>query len=223
MVRYNAEILIKIANRDKCDFLNIPDNLSSATKIEFVCSCGDIGRKNIVAIYKLGGAFCKTCTIQNSYSKRDANYKRNQTVKNAWESAHGAPHGYWNARENVCAYVEWLGNKLQYTNVEDWYNVSQNDFNTNKGIGVLGKFDHSYLNVLCYVFPDFQFLPWKFTTVPNGFWTDFEHIKQYLDWLYHHLGYTELYDWVNIHQRDFTMNYGCGLLFNKTGKDPLKS
>ena len=44
---------------------------------------------------------------------------------------------FWNKEENVKWYLNWLFEKLGYTNIEDWANVTRNDFKNNYGCCLL--------------------------------------------------------------------------------------
>ena len=48
------------------------------------------------------------------------------------------------------------------------------------------------------VYPEHEWLPWKFSNSPKGFWKKKENQKKFFDWLGKELGYKTLDDWYNI-------------------------
>jgi hypothetical protein len=42
--------------------------------------------------------------------------------------------------ENVKSYIAWLGDKLGYTTMEDWYKIKQANFIDTGGAGLLAKY-----------------------------------------------------------------------------------
>ena len=125
------------------------------------------------------------------------------------------PFGYWNKIENQKKYMEWLGNKLGYTSMEDWYKVNQKDFVDNYGATLLSRKYNGLLQCLKSIFPNYEWLPWKFTNSLKGFWDNIENQKAYMKWLGNKLGYTCMEDWYKISTKDFQYNYGNGLCFSK--------
>src|SRR5690348_12861840 len=47
------------------------------------------------------------------------------------------PHGYWKVTENQRKFVDWLGQKLEYKSLDDWYNVTQEDIHKHGGTRLL--------------------------------------------------------------------------------------
>lgn len=48
------------------------------------------------------------------------------------------------------------------------------------------------------VFSDYEWLPWKFNTVPKGFWDDKENVKKYMNWLGNQLNVNTMEDWYRV-------------------------
>ena len=76
---------------------------------------------------------------------------------------------------------------------EDWYSVfSIKEFN-NHGISnrQTNKFHHSINDIVRDLFPDFQFLEWKFTQTRRGYWDDKNNMIKYLNWLEKEMGWED--------------------------------
>lgn len=79
--------------------------------------------------------------------------------------------------------------------MEDWYNASIKDISTRGGTTLLNNHNYSIYKMLTTVFPEYNWLPWKFPTIPKGYWNDTSKHRFYLDWLGNKLGYKQMTDW----------------------------
>jgi aromatic ring-cleaving dioxygenase len=131
--------------------------------------------------------------------------------------------GTWQDKENHKTYAIWLGEKLNYKNMEDWYKITQKDIHSNHGCGLLGTYyNNSSLQFLKSVFPQERWLPWKFTVTANNIWKDKQNHKDYAIWLGEKLNYKNMEDWYKITAKDIHSNHGCGLLHNYYNNSPLQ-
>ena len=48
------------------------------------------------------------------------------------------------------------------------------------------------------IFHEKEWLPWKFETVPNGFWNDKNNQRNFLEWLGNELGFKNQDDWYKV-------------------------
>jgi hypothetical protein len=129
---------------------------------------------------------------------------------------------FWNDIENHKKYTEWLGNKLGYTEKEHWYNITYNIIAEHHGGGVLSKYHQSPIQFLKTIYPDYEWLEWKFGMASLGTWNDINNHKKYAEWLRNILGYTEPEQWYNISRSDFENNSGGGLLGVCYNSSPIK-
>jgi hypothetical protein len=136
-----------------------------------------------------------------------------------------APQNSWDSRENQLKYITWLGEQLGYTTIEDWYQIKQKYFSNNYGHGLLSKYNGSPYQLLTSLYPEHNWLFWKFTVAPNSSWENKENQLQYMNWLGEQLGYTTIEDWYKITKNDFEKNYGCRLcqIYNSSPYQLLKS
>jgi hypothetical protein len=61
------------------------------------------------------------------------------------------------------------------------------------------------------VYPDYNWLPWKFAKSPNKLWDDITNVKKFIEWAGTQLGIKELNDWKRVH----TKVYFCVLFLKK--------
>ena len=74
--------------------------------------------------------------------------------------------------------MEYLGDKLNFKSMEDWYKISIHDFRNNEGNGLLVFYGNSPSKCVMEVFPKKKWLPWLFTNQINN-----NNDKYYVSWL----------------------------------------
>ena len=71
------------------------------------------------------------------------------------------------------------------------------DFKKHNGIGLTQQYG-SYINLIMNNFPNYNWLPWKFNSVPDGFWSDSSNAKKYINWLANELKVNTMEDWYKV-------------------------
>lgn len=119
------------------------------------------------------------------------------------------PHKYWHNIDNHKLYAKWLFKELGYTTPEQWYKLTDTIFTKYDGHPLLTQYYKTspriFLNTL---FPEYEWITWKFEQVPLPFWKNKCNIKDYMLWLGKILGYTKPEHWYNITSDDLKNNYG---------------
>lgn len=134
------------------------------------------------------------------------------------------PNGFWDYRENRVQYLDWLGVQCGFVEIQDWYVVRKSHFVTNRGGGMLHNcYRDSVVSAMQDYRPEFDWSPWKFCSVPQGFWKDKERRLAYMKWLGAQLGYSAHADWYDITKQSFKDHYGAGLLQNQFGNSPQRA
>ena len=54
------------------------------------------------------------------------------------------------------------------------------------------------MNIITSVYPNYNWLPWKFIQSPKGFWNDEKNVKAYMNWLSEKLNIKTMEDWYNV-------------------------
>jgi hypothetical protein len=62
------------------------------------------------------------------------------------------------------------------------------------GSGLLSVYKGSPVHLLSTVYPEYNWLPWKFSNVPVAYWTNVNNIKQFVNWISSQLNVTNLND-----------------------------
>lgn len=122
------------------------------------------------------------------------------------------PKGFWDNRRNRVRYLKWLGEKLGFTKLDDWYNVARQDFEKNFGNQFIKHYNGSPLAAVMDCFPKHKWLEWKFARVPVGFWKKKSNRDRYFEWFGKELKLKTADDWAGVRRRHLKANYGGGLL-----------
>jgi hypothetical protein len=129
---------------------------------------------------------------------------------------------FWKDKNNHKIYADWLFNKLNYKKMEDWYNISINIIKENYGGGLLNYYNRSPTQFIVKLYPEYNFLEWKFIQTKKYYWDNIENQKKYIVWLFKELKFTKMEDWYTISRCDFIKNYGDGLLQQQYNSCPIQ-
>jgi hypothetical protein len=68
-----------------------------------------------------------------------------------------------------------------------------------------GSVMHYYHNspslLISTVFPEYEWLPWKFVGCPKHYWEDVNHQKKFIHWAAKQLNFKEMSDWYKVTQK----------------------
>lgn len=182
------------------------------------------GRKNLLSNYN--GSY--STALQHTYPQHK------------WElhKFKQRPNGYWKNVQHQLEFFDRLYDKLGYTTMDDWYNVTIGDISANGGGRLLRIYNDSPSAVLQNVYPHHHWDVHKFAhkpkqlkqsysvhmkqflhtcgldNTPMGFWTSMDNHCRFMDWLGDKLGYKDMDDWYNVTADDMNVN-GGGTLLNQ--------
>ncbi len=66
------------------------------------------------------------------------------------------------------------------------------------GGGLLDHFNNSPFILISNVYPEYEWLPWRFNQVPKGYWDDMKNQRNFMDWAGKQLNYTNREDWYKV-------------------------
>jgi hypothetical protein len=66
------------------------------------------------------------------------------------------------------------------------------------GLGLLNKYDSSILQLLATVYPEYEWLPWKFPQCPRNYWDSIDNQKNFMEWAGKQLNIKEMSDWYSV-------------------------
>lgn len=107
--------------------------------------------------------------------------------------------------ENQRRYLEelrrTLGHSQTTTDLSEWYSVGYSDFAAHNGLGLLvHKYGGSLYHLLRTVFPEYDFLPWRFKKVPKDLFDDQLTISKLKALLEKDLRIVTFEDWYRVTQ-----------------------
>jgi hypothetical protein len=123
------------------------------------------------------------------------------------------PRGFWHTPQNRRNYLLWLGHKLGFHQMRDWYRLTYEDMATNCGNSVANVQWHgSPIEAVRECFPQYDWLEWLFVQVPRTFWRQAKNRRRYMQWLGEQLGFERPDDWYRVTVEDFATHRGGALL-----------
>src|SRR5690349_16624885 len=105
-----------------------------------------------------------------------ATYKEKQSPPASFR----LPAGLWSDPQNYRKFLDWLGKRLAFNTIEDWYKLTKDDVVRYGGNGLLKRYP-SVPQLVTSIYTEHQWLPWKFAQ--TDFWEKPNNIRQYFDWL----------------------------------------
>src|SRR5690242_8115425 len=85
-------------------------------------------------------------------------------------------------------FLDRIGRKRGFTEMEDWYRVRVRDILANGGTTLLQKYRGSPTSLVCALFPEHQWVLHRFASVPHGYWEDLTNRRTFMEWLGVQLG-----------------------------------
>ena len=108
------------------------------------------------------------------------------------------PKGFWSKIKNQKEFLEWMSKQLGFQTINDWHKLTHEKFIRYGGSGLLSRYGNSPSKVLLSLYPNHNWMMWKFERVPSGFWDSAKNKKLFLDWLSKELKLKQLDDWYRI-------------------------
>ena len=66
------------------------------------------------------------------------------------------------------------------------------------GVRLIDLYNGSLSKLLSSVYPEYDWLPWKFTVCPLGFWNDIANQRKFTEWVAKELNIKEMEDWYRV-------------------------
>jgi len=117
-------------------------------------------------------------------------------------------NNFWKEHSNQKSYADWLGKELNYTRYEDWYDVTLQQIIDKGGGGlVCTYYTGTLFEFLKNVYPEHNWIPWKFKRTSGGAWKDTETQKNALHEFEQKLNFVKPEHWYDI-DRQTLKNHG---------------
>ena len=87
--------------------------------------------------------------------------------------------------------------ELNIKEMSDWYKVTQKDLEKHCS-RLFNKYGKSTTSFLTQMYPEYDWLPWKFVRCPNSYWEDINNQKKFINWAANELGVQSMSEWYNV-------------------------
>lgn len=120
----------------------------------------------------------------------------------------------WEDESNHLKFFDWMKEQLGYKTMDDWYSVTSDIVCEYGGASVLKHFNGSPSKALQTLYPQHNWMLWRFKSMPQGHWqqllNNVHEQKQVLDFLSDQLRIQSLNDWyrISMHQMNKWINLG---------------
>lgn len=128
----------------------------------------------------------------------------------------------WRGTTVLNDFFEWIRcDILQFRFLEEWYSVKYDDLVARlKQHGVpVTILQHycggSMVNAIKEAYPTHEWLDWRFSKVPRGFWDTQENRRRFFKWAEEQLDIKTMEDWYKIKLHDVAELGGGGMLQNQ--------
>jgi hypothetical protein len=103
------------------------------------------------------------------------------------------------------------------------YKVKLSDVQNNGGAGLLDRYGNSLVKALASVYPEKDWLGWKFQQVPRGYWNDIGNQRKFFEEIAKELNVQNAEDWLKISATQVKDLGGSGLLSNHYNNSVVKA
>ena len=108
------------------------------------------------------------------------------------------PFNYWNDLKNQRKFLDWLASLLQIKEYKDWYKIDSKTIKSHNGNALLKIYNDSPSKLISNVYPNYEWLPWKFNSVPNKYWDNINNQQLFMKNLSQSIGIKEMTDWYKL-------------------------
>jgi hypothetical protein len=109
------------------------------------------------------------------------------------------PLHHWDDINNQRKFIESAAKQLNLKSINDWYNISHQQLCDVGGRVLLSKYNFSRSSLLSTLFPQQEWLPWKFSKPARNFWDDIKNQRKFMDWAGKTLlNVNEMSDWYKV-------------------------
>eukprot|EP01127_Copromyxa_protea_P018899 TRINITY_DN6034_c0_g1_i2.p1 TRINITY_DN6034_c0_g1~~TRINITY_DN6034_c0_g1_i2.p1 ORF type:complete len:495 (+),score=68.20 TRINITY_DN6034_c0_g1_i2:18-1502(+) len=102
--------------------------------------------------------------------------------------------------------------QLNITSLDCWYKITVADVKSRGGGMLLNYYGNSLQKVLEVVYPDHEWISWKFKNCSSGFWKSIDNRREFIMWVGSEIGICDLDDWYKVNQSDLKKYHVSGML-----------
>jgi len=139
------------------------------------------------------------------------------------------PENWWTIA-NQRRYLEWFRTSILKGELDEFYHVTTNSIRRHKGTsslatltqhiskaftgsGLVAMYSNSISAAIMAVYPEHEWLPWKFQTVSRQWWAEKKNQLNFLEWLRTSVfQFSESSKWYHLSVQDIELHGGKGLV-----------
>jgi len=91
--------------------------------------------------------------------------------------------GYWKSRENRKKFFLWMGDRVGFRDIEDWYEISLEMIKDLGGNTLSHFYSGSPVKFVMDMVPEHNWVLWEFKNAPRNVWENVGMHKQFFHWL----------------------------------------
>jgi hypothetical protein len=96
----------------------------------------------------------------------------------------GVSKRFWSNPVNQKAFLDWFMQQRNISSPEDWYKITRSDVHSAGGASLIStKFGDSLLKLAKALYPNHEWLEWKFDKAPRSFWASKANRRKFLEWV----------------------------------------
>lgn len=124
-----------------------------------------------------------------------------------WEFVN-VPHYMLYNRQKQRQYLDWIGKTfLSIQHWADWYNITNDTFWNKCRSALFRLFDSSVIRMLQVLYPEYNWLKWRFSEPPAKCWDNLQNQRYFVDWFGKiHLNIQEWNNWSHITPQQLAKN-----------------
>eukprot|EP01120_Amphizonella_sp_Union-15-10_P000282 TRINITY_DN10305_c0_g1_i2.p1 TRINITY_DN10305_c0_g1~~TRINITY_DN10305_c0_g1_i2.p1 ORF type:complete len:363 (+),score=45.01 TRINITY_DN10305_c0_g1_i2:81-1169(+) len=122
-----------------------------------------------------------------------------------------SPLNYWSNKVNRRKLFDWIGSELGFRSYDDWYESKKSVIGSFGGERVM-RIYRSIFKALIEIYPEYDWIAWKFNVSGQGIWNDFCNRRDFFDRLGFVLRFESFENWRQVQRRIVCSFGGSGLV-----------
>jgi hypothetical protein len=109
----------------------------------------------------------------------------------------------WSNINHQRNYWDWLAEVKNIQDILDWYNIKKSDVVDRNGSSFLHKYyKGSVFEALVVSYPQTEWQPWRFHSVPKNCWNNEDNRLKFFDWVADQMDFKDMESWYAINYDD---------------------
>jgi hypothetical protein len=125
------------------------------------------------------------------------------------------PDDFWADKANQVEFLNWVKQEMRFKGIGGFYKVTTQDIKDYGGTGLTKLFNDSVYDIVKSAFPQHDWLPWKFSYIPQSIWQrDPDLVNRFFNYIGAKLKISSMDQWYGVTTNDVEHFGGSGILEN---------